>query len=284
MSDKKLNVLLSAHKLFKEKGYIETSIADIVKESNVSRGTFYNYFSSKVELLVEMDQYFQELFNQERMLLTLTLGDSDRVQLLKEILCLSKQKDIDNKLGNIMAEAAGEKEINILAYIETMKKSRVYGLYEYVNKAFGEKYPNATWNATIMLDSIINNYLGFNRFVANQKEITHVVDYCINVVMNSLEIMNNDPLFVQDDFKYEDVVLSEREQFLHESNQLIGWLQQHYIEQSNYTLLKEFIELLLKDKNIVETNPAIVEHMKQQLYQSLYEKYPHISTYIELLV
>ncbi|WMT43275.1 helix-turn-helix domain-containing protein [Paenibacillus sp. D2_2] len=93
MNQKKINVILAAHKLFKDKGYIETSILDIVKESNTSRGTFYNYFSSKAELLVEMNQYFEDLLNQERTLFTINYQQGDSVQLLREILYLTKKEN-----------------------------------------------------------------------------------------------------------------------------------------------------------------------------------------------
>lgn len=36
----KINVIIAAHKLFKDKGYIETLILEIVKESKTSRGIF----------------------------------------------------------------------------------------------------------------------------------------------------------------------------------------------------------------------------------------------------
>ncbi|WP_308027098.1 TetR/AcrR family transcriptional regulator [Bacillus sp. TH12] len=39
-----------AHELFIEKGYHATSIQDILNHSGISKGSFYNYFSSKGEL------------------------------------------------------------------------------------------------------------------------------------------------------------------------------------------------------------------------------------------
>jgi AcrR family transcriptional regulator len=43
-----------AFRLFKDKGFTETSIDDIVKESGVAKGTFYLYFKNKTELLTEV--------------------------------------------------------------------------------------------------------------------------------------------------------------------------------------------------------------------------------------
>lgn len=52
MNDRKHQVLLTAKKLFIENGFDATSIQDILNESNISKGTFYNYFSSKNECLI----------------------------------------------------------------------------------------------------------------------------------------------------------------------------------------------------------------------------------------
>lgn len=43
-----------AFRLFRDKGFTETSIDDIVKESGVAKGTFYLYFRNKTDLLTEV--------------------------------------------------------------------------------------------------------------------------------------------------------------------------------------------------------------------------------------
>ncbi len=52
-SDKKIKrIMRSAIRLFQEDGYYNVSIEDIVKATNSSTGSFYNYFGSKDELVV----------------------------------------------------------------------------------------------------------------------------------------------------------------------------------------------------------------------------------------
>src|SRR5690625_3760027 len=52
MDKKKRNVILTAKKLFSTKGFNESSVQDIIIKCNISKGTFYNYFSSKNEFLI----------------------------------------------------------------------------------------------------------------------------------------------------------------------------------------------------------------------------------------
>jgi AcrR family transcriptional regulator len=47
---KKSEIHKSALELFSKNGYFQTSIADIVKKSNISKGLFYHYYCSKAEL------------------------------------------------------------------------------------------------------------------------------------------------------------------------------------------------------------------------------------------
>lgn len=87
--------------------------------------------------------------------------------------------------------------------------------------------------------------------------------------------MNQQPLFLPNDFVIKER-LSKEEQFIHESTQLINWLNHSFADQTNYALLKEYVELLLRNRTLIETNPALVAQMKQHLLQELQEEYPVI--------
>ncbi|MTT31407.1 TetR family transcriptional regulator [Terrilactibacillus sp. BCM23-1] len=54
--NRKNELLTIAIKLFAEKGYHKTKISDIVKEAEVSQGTFYWYFKSKEAIALEIIQ------------------------------------------------------------------------------------------------------------------------------------------------------------------------------------------------------------------------------------
>ena len=50
MKDSREHILAIAFKLFFQKGYKEVTMSELVKESGLSKGAFYHYFSSKEEL------------------------------------------------------------------------------------------------------------------------------------------------------------------------------------------------------------------------------------------
>ena len=55
-SVRKEQILNAARKVLDEKGYDSATVSDIVKEAGVAQGTFYLYFSSKIEAVMELGQ------------------------------------------------------------------------------------------------------------------------------------------------------------------------------------------------------------------------------------
>ncbi|NJE13628.1 TetR/AcrR family transcriptional regulator [Thermococcus sp. LS2] len=49
--DTREKILKAARELFAEKGYDKTTVDEIVERAGVAKGTFYNYFKSKEELI-----------------------------------------------------------------------------------------------------------------------------------------------------------------------------------------------------------------------------------------
>ncbi len=49
-------ILASARKVFREKGYDNTTVSDIVKDAGIAQGTFYLYFPSKKDVVMALGQ------------------------------------------------------------------------------------------------------------------------------------------------------------------------------------------------------------------------------------
>lgn len=53
-ADTKVRVLLAAKSVFSRKGYKASSVSDILAEASVARGTFYNCFPNKRQVMLEL--------------------------------------------------------------------------------------------------------------------------------------------------------------------------------------------------------------------------------------
>lgn len=84
-------ILDAAAKNFKSRGFMNTSVSDIMRESNLGVGTFYNYFHSKEEILMEL---LTNLFAQVEKNLARNKNHLTALELL-EICCMNTAKMID---------------------------------------------------------------------------------------------------------------------------------------------------------------------------------------------
>lgn len=60
----KNRIITAAWQLFREKGYDETTIEDIISLSETSKGTFYHYFSGKDSLLSPLSDLFDSYYEE----------------------------------------------------------------------------------------------------------------------------------------------------------------------------------------------------------------------------
>ena len=84
-------ILDAAAREFKSRGFMNTSVSDIMRESNLGVGTFYNYFHSKEEVLMEL---LTNLFAPVEKKLSDNVNDFTPLELLK-ICCMDTAKMID---------------------------------------------------------------------------------------------------------------------------------------------------------------------------------------------
>ena len=74
-------ILAAAKTVFRDKGYHQASVHDIIDEAQIARGTFYLYFASKQELFSQLvDDFLQVIHRQVR---RISLGPQDVPPLLQ---------------------------------------------------------------------------------------------------------------------------------------------------------------------------------------------------------
>jgi len=84
-------ILNAAAQEFKSQGFLHTSISDIMHRSNLGVGTFYGYFGSKEEILMEI---VKNLFTEVEEKISARQADESSIKLL-ESCCMATAKLID---------------------------------------------------------------------------------------------------------------------------------------------------------------------------------------------
>uniref|UniRef100_UPI000225ADC7 TetR/AcrR family transcriptional regulator n=1 Tax=Ornithinibacillus scapharcae TaxID=1147159 RepID=UPI000225ADC7 len=90
MNKRENGIVSAAQKLFIEKGYHATSIQDIIDHAGVSKGTFYNYFASKVDCLLAILESVHTIGEQKRLELALSKDKHDEEVFIQQIIVRSK--------------------------------------------------------------------------------------------------------------------------------------------------------------------------------------------------
>lgn len=98
--ERRKEILLTARKLFVQKGYDQTSINDILKIVDIAKGTFYYYFSSKEEVLqaIIMDIVEEGAARAEHIL------QEQSIPLLKRIVLAIMAQSPEFEGAHILAE------------------------------------------------------------------------------------------------------------------------------------------------------------------------------------
>lgn len=73
MADRRSQILEGATKAFGEIGYVDCRVEDILDAADVSRATFYKYFSSKEDVFAALDESFNSSFSE---VITAAMDDS----------------------------------------------------------------------------------------------------------------------------------------------------------------------------------------------------------------
>lgn len=120
-------IIKTAAKLFHLKGYNNVGIQMILNELNIPKGSFYNYFSSKEELLLEViNLHFEDLKN----IINMSIRKSPNIEGLKELFnfYFERYKELNYyggcPIGNLileisdLSEKAREKLLEWITYFE----------------------------------------------------------------------------------------------------------------------------------------------------------------------
>lgn len=187
LNNRKQKVIETAHQLFIEKGYIATSIQDILDGSGISKGTFYNYFPSKSELFIAIFRSFYKQINEEREALLIGKELNDIEVFIKQLeiqMIFNKQ----SKLLILIEEILVSNDEELKQFIKRVQLLGLRWTYVRFIDIFGEsKKPYLLDLAVIFQGMIIklNQYNQLAKSVHSSEE--KIIRYCID---RSILILN----------------------------------------------------------------------------------------------
>lgn len=140
MEDKKADIFNCGKELFSTRGFKDTNVSDITKMAGIGVGTFYNYYSSKEQLF--MDIFMKENEEMKKSFVSIEL-DPDPLKAIMQVLNANyaglnsnpilkewKNRELFAKLEKLFHEQGGAKRISELMngdILELIRKWKAEG-------------------------------------------------------------------------------------------------------------------------------------------------------------
>lgn len=192
MNERKQHVIRMAHQLFIEKGFQSTSIQDILEHSGISKGTFYNYFSSKNELLIALIKVIYSKMEQERN--ELLIGkDPSNIEVFVKQVELQMRTNRTNKLISLFEEVYFSKDDELKDFIKKGQLRIIKWIYLRFIDIFGLDKKPYLLDCTIMFLGILNHNLRYNALAyGSDSSLYEIVLYCVNRAVKMVDEVSKD--------------------------------------------------------------------------------------------
>ncbi|WP_226580385.1 TetR/AcrR family transcriptional regulator [Halobacillus litoralis] len=269
MDQKKINIIETSIKLFAKKGFSSTSVQEIAKACNISKGAFYLQFQSKDELLYELFEYYWRRMQK-------------RINEVSSEPMTPKEKFV-YQLKVSIEEVAEHREFIIMQVREQaipfndtienlIKRMRYHSYIFYKNhllSIYGKEAEPYVWEASITVQSLFKNYMDlvimdnieFNYYEVAQS-IVNKMDSLMNGYKNKVDhpVINKEIIekIIPDDHN-----LNQFEDILYQLDEI----KQKTTDED----LKDTVEVLLLELNSTSPRHAVIKGMAYNLEK--YEKY-----------
>lgn len=182
---KQKEIIESAIKLFAENGFTNTSIQEIVNDCGISKGAFYNYFTSKEALHIAIfEYYFEQMRTRTHEIDAEQLPPREKLAKLLSVPFeqLTKQKDFfmvymreqSFTINKELREVMGKTQFEMLTWYEKNLK-----------EVYGDKINGYTGDIIMLIEGIRSSYLASILIQDSQIDATLVPTF----IMNRIEDM-----------------------------------------------------------------------------------------------
>jgi len=183
MNKRKIEVVQHALVLFQEKGIMQTSIQDIIERSGISKGTFYNYFTSKNECVyaaIEHVGYEASLIRSE---IQLGKANNDISVLIEQLVKISHMNQLYG-LPAILEEMIYSNDKELKGYVSLYRMHNLAWFSKRIVDIYGEKVRSYSFEVAVLFYGMLHHIKFIKRAVKphlpedeTERIITSLVTY-----------------------------------------------------------------------------------------------------------
>lgn len=150
-------IVSAAWKLFYEQGYDNTTVEDIIFESETSKGSFYHYFEGKDALLGSLSMVFDEKYEELKVTMPTEMNAVDKLIFMNRELFTT----IDNSVSVELLARLFSTQLTTKGEKHLLDRSRTY--FKLVQQVVREGQERAQLRTDLTANEIINGYAMFER-------------------------------------------------------------------------------------------------------------------------
>lgn len=190
MKNKKQHVVETAEKLFVEKGYQATSIQDIIEASQISKGTFYNYFTAKHELVVAVFHDFIKRAEDARDALLDGKDPSDITIFVKQLeLFIGKEKK--QGFASLFEELVNSPEVEAKKLMTIGKLRMIRWLQKRFIDIFGEDKKPYLLDCAVMFLGFVTQNIHFSYCLTKTNvDKSTIIAYSVNRLVEMVKTLS----------------------------------------------------------------------------------------------
>lgn len=275
LQDRKRRVLLSAQKLFVTKGFNNTSIQDILDESKISKGTFYNYFSSKNECLIAILEHAQNDTITRRAKLQNHHHPSDKHVLEKQISVRFEVAD-EHHLLPLFEQIRHSDDEELQQFVKHYHFQEIKWLTSRLIDVYGNKAKHYAFDCAIILLGIIQQLFHIWRTHTN-KEIQPAA--LISFAMRRMDKLIFD-LIESNDLLFGDKWCESAHQRLPSKQQILNELMR--ISYGNNDKAKEYVLFIVDELKADKPRKHILRSILLALRQEILDSQLEVNSLVVL--
>ncbi|MED1865377.1 TetR/AcrR family transcriptional regulator [Fictibacillus nanhaiensis] len=181
MNNKKRKVADIALKLFIEKGIQQTSIQEIIEKAKISKGTFYNYFSSKSDCIADILEFLRYDASQQRIAVQIGKDTGDRNVFIEQIVIIMRLNQ-ERNLSPLFEAILSSNEADLKKLVMQHRLYEMEWLSNRFIEILGDEVRDHVFDATIIFFGMMHHMLFMMRITNTTYSLEHVVDTLLSYI------------------------------------------------------------------------------------------------------
>ena len=270
MNDRKRQVLLTAKRIFIEKGFVATSVQDILEESKISKGTFYNYFSTKSECLMAILEHGRDETIIRRQELVIGKSKSNKFVLAEQV-SIRLQVNRDHNLLPIIEAVFYSGDPDLRTFAKKHHLAELSWLANRLIDVYGEEARPFAQECAVLMMGMMQHTI--HLWAASLDEEIDSIEL-VTFILRRIDSIMSDMIATPDHFLREDTfrIIQIGQDKNKQTKQLLLTQLTEFNESLEEGILangKEYVEFILDEMSLEQPRVYLLE----SVYRSFREAF-----------